>query len=88
MPERGAFLRELMEARVPLASMATVAEGARMAQLHAVWQGPAIYEDDYLKAIQLAKISLGLLSKGNRDLHTPEPLKFLFGGLLCAERHR
>ena len=49
--------------------------------------GPAIYGDDYLKAIQLAKVSLGLLSKGNRDLHTTRTFEIPYcGGLLCAER--
>jgi spore maturation protein CgeB len=55
--------------------------------LQSVWQGPAIYGDDYIKAIQLAKVSLGLLSKGNRDLHTTRTFEIPYaGGLLCAER--
>jgi spore maturation protein CgeB len=55
--------------------------------LQSAWHGPAIYGDDYLKAIQLAKVSLGLLSKGNRDLHTTRTFEIPYcGGLFCAER--
>ena len=43
--------------------------------------------EDYAKAIQCAKVNLGLLSKGNRDLHTTRSLEIpAIGGLLCAER--
>jgi spore maturation protein CgeB len=88
MPERGPFLRELMQAGVPLAMYGNSWQKApEWPQLQGVWQGPAIYGDDYLKAIQLAKISLGLLSKGNRDLHTTRTFEIPYcGGLLCAER--
>ncbi|MGA9754609.1 MAG: glycosyltransferase [Desulfobaccales bacterium] len=88
MPERGPFLQELMKAGVPLAMYGNSWQKApEWPQLQAVWQGPAIYGDDYLKAIQLAKISLGLLSKGNRDLHTTRTFEIPYcGGLLCAER--
>jgi spore maturation protein CgeB len=42
---------------------------------------------DYVAAIQGAKLCLGLLSKGNRDLHTTRSLEIPFAaGLLCAER--
>lgn len=52
------------------------------------WRGPGIYHDDsYAAAIQSAKICLGLLSKGNRDLHTNRSIEIpCLGGLLCAER--
>jgi spore maturation protein CgeB len=88
MPERGPFLQELAAAGVPLAiygnSWQKAPEWPRLRQW---WQGPAIYGDDYIKAIQLAKISLGLLSKGNRDLHTTRTFEIPYaGGLLCAER--
>ena len=71
MPERGPFLCALLQAGVPLAIYGNSWQKApEWPTLKAVWQGPAIYGDDYIKAIQLAKISLGVLSKGNRDLHT------------------
>lgn len=51
------------------------------------YRGPAISGEDYVAAIQGAKISIGMLSKGNRDLHTTRSLEIPFaGGLLLAER--
>ncbi|RZM22990.1 MAG: glycosyltransferase family 1 protein, partial [Pedobacter sp.] len=42
---------------------------------------------DYVHAVAGAKVSLGLLSKGNRDLHTRRSVEIPFaGGVLCAER--
>jgi spore maturation protein CgeB len=88
MPERGPFLQSLIQAGVPLAIYGNDWQKApEWPTLQAVWHGPAIYGDDYLKAIQLAKVSLGLLSKGNRDLHTTRTFEIPYcGGLLCAER--
>ena len=88
MPERGPFLQELLKAGVPLAIYGNDWQKApEWPALQTAWQGPAIYGDDYLKAIQLAKVSLGLLSKGNRDLHTTRTFEIPYcGGLLCAER--
>ncbi len=88
MPERGPFLTALLEAGLRLAIYGNSWQKApEWPTLKAVWQGPAIYGDDYIKAIQLAKISLGLLSKGNRDLHTTRTFEIPYaGGLLCAER--
>jgi spore maturation protein CgeB len=51
------------------------------------WRGPALRGRDYVAALQGAKICLGLLSKGNRDLHTQRTLETPYaGGLFCAER--
>jgi spore maturation protein CgeB len=51
------------------------------------WKSGPIQGDDYAKAIQCARVNLGLLSKGNRDLHTTRSLEIpALGGLLCAER--
>ncbi len=88
MPERGPFLRELVAAGVPLTIYGNDWQKApEWPALQGAWHGPAIYGDDYLKAIQLAKVSLGLLSKGNRDLHTTRTFEIPYcGGLLCAER--
>jgi spore maturation protein CgeB len=88
MPERGPFLQALLQAGVPLAIYGNDWHKApEWSRLQAAWRGPAIYGDDYLKAIQLAKVSLGLLSKGNRDLHTTRTFEIPYcGGLLCAER--
>jgi spore maturation protein CgeB len=88
MPERGPFLQELLDAGVPLAIYGNSWQKApEWPALQSAWQGPAIYGDDYIKALQLAKVSLGLLSKGNRDLHTTRTFEIPYaGGLLCAER--
>ena len=51
------------------------------------YRGPNLGGKDYIAAIQGAKICLGLLSKGNRDLHTTRSMEVPYaGGMLCAER--
>jgi len=88
MPERGSFLLELINRGVPLTIRGSNWHKApEWAQLKAYWRGGAIVGDDYAKAIQSAKVNLGLLSKGNRDLHTTRTSEIpALGGLLCAER--
>lgn len=89
MPERGSFLAALVEAEIPLTIYGDRWQKAReWSVLRHVWQGRGLHAaDDYAKAIQTAKICLGLLSKGNRDLHTTRSMEIPFlGGLLCAER--
>ncbi|AHM62216.1 hypothetical protein D770_19835 [Flammeovirgaceae bacterium 311] len=55
--------------------------------LEPAYRGSVLSGRDYVAAIQGAKICLGLLSKGNRDLHTRRSVEIPFaGGLLCAER--
>ena len=49
--------------------------------------GGALSGRDYVAAIQGAKVCLGLLSKGNRDLHTTRTMEIPYaGGVLCAQR--
>ena len=56
-------------------------------QIRPYWRGDALTGKDYVAAINGAKVCLGLLSKGNRDLHTQRSMEIPFaGGLLCAER--
>jgi len=88
MPERGPFLLKLIELGVPLSIRGARWDKApEWEQLRPFWRGGHIEGDDYAKAIQCAKINLGLLSKGNRDLHTTRSLEIpALGGLLCAER--
>jgi spore maturation protein CgeB len=52
------------------------------------WRSSGLYNDDnYAKAIQCAKVTLGLLSKGNRDAVTTRSFEVPYlGGVLCAER--
>jgi spore maturation protein CgeB len=50
-------------------------------------KGKSLSGRDYVAAIQGSKICIGMLSKGNRDLHTRRSVEIPFiGGLLCAER--
>lgn len=89
MPERGAFMAALIEAGIPLTIYGDRWHKAKeWSIIRQAWKGKPLYEaDDYAKTIQTAKISLGLLSKGNRDLHTTRSLEIpALGGLLCAER--
>jgi spore maturation protein CgeB len=87
-PERGPFLLELLQKGVPVTIRGTNWHKApEWPALKAAWKGGAIQGDDYAKAIQCAKVNIGLLSKGNRDLHTTRSLEIpALGGLLCAER--
>jgi len=89
MPERGSFMARLIELRVPLAIYGDRWQKApEWALLRPYWRGPGLYnDDDYAKAIQYAKVNLGLISKGNRDLTTQRSFEIPYmKGVLCAER--
>jgi hypothetical protein len=88
MPERGAFLAELSKHGASLTLYGNRWQKApEWAVLQKHWRGAGLLGDDYAKAIQCARICLGLLSRGNRDLHTQRSAEIPFvGGLLCAER--
>ena len=88
MPERGPFLLRLVERGVPLRIY-----GARWnlapeyERLRACVASGNLVGDDYVKAIRGAEIAIGLLSKGNEDLHTTRSLEIpAIGTLFCAER--
>jgi spore maturation protein CgeB len=87
-PERGPFLLKLIQRGVPLTIRGpNWYKAPEWPHLKRYWKGGAIAGDDYAKAIQCAKVNLGLLSKENRDLHTTRSLEIpALGGLLCAER--
>jgi len=87
-PERGPFLYELVKRSIPLTIRGNRwMRAAEWPSLKDHWKGPAIYGEGYAKAIQCAKVNLGLLSKANRDFHTTRSLEVpALGGLLCAER--
>jgi spore maturation protein CgeB len=87
-PERGPFLVELAKLGVPLTIRgANWNKAPEWRMLQSFWKGGPLHGDDYAMAIQCAKVNLGLLSKGNRDLHTTRSLEIpALGGLLCAER--
>lgn len=89
MPERGPFMAELIKWGVPLSIWGDRWHKSKeWALIKPHWRGPGLYDDEsYASAIQGAKICLGLLSKGNRDLHTTRSMEIpALGGLLCAER--
>ena len=87
-PERGPFLVKLLELGVPL----TIRGGnwhkaPEWKHLQSCWRGGSISGDEYAKAIQCAKVNIGLLSMENRDLHTTRSLEIpALGALFCAER--
>lgn len=90
MPGRGRFLAHLLRAGLPLVIYGNRWEKApEWNVLRPAWRGPGVLGADYVKAVQHAQISLGLVSHGNRDLHTQRSAEIPFiGGLLCAERTR
>jgi len=88
-PERGPFMAELIRRGVPLAIWGNRWQKAREWPIIApYWRGHGIYgEGEYAAAILSARVCLGLLSKGNHDLHTGRSIQIpAMGGLLCAER--
>jgi spore maturation protein CgeB len=88
MPERGPFLKNLLERRVPLTLYGDRWQKAKeWSALKKAWRGPSLVGDGYVKAIQAAKVCLGLLSEGNRDLHTQRSAEIpCIGSILCAQR--
>jgi hypothetical protein len=87
-PERGPFLADLVKRGVPLTIRgANWQKAPEWPILKPYFKGGQLQGDEYALALQCAKVSLGLLSKGNRDLHTTRSLEIpALGGLLCAER--
>lgn len=89
MPERGPFLARLVELGIPLAIYGDRWRRASewpILQKH--WRGDGLYNDsEYASVIESAKVCLGLLSKGNRDLSTTRTFEIpSLGRPLCAER--
>jgi len=89
MPERGPLMVRLLDLGVPLAIRGNHWQYApEWERLRPIMRGQAAHGTDYVKSIQGAKIALGLLSKGNRDLHTTRSAEvpFIGGAVFCAER--
>ena len=87
--ERGPFMAELIRRGVPLTIYGGLWEKAKEWPLiQKAWKGPGTTRDeDYARAVQCAQVALGLLSKGNRDLHTTRSLEVpSLGTVFCAER--
>jgi len=91
MPERGPFLARLVELGVPLSIWGNRwTKADEWPILRRFWRGPGLAnEDDYAMALQCAKVCIGLISKGNRDLCTQRSFEIPhLGGVFCAERTR
>ena len=89
MPERGPFFERLVELGVPISIWGNRwTKANEWPILRRFWRGPALAdEDDYARALQCAKVCIGLLSKGNRDLSTQRSFEIPhLGGVFCAER--
>lgn len=89
MPERGPFMVRLLELGVPLSIRGNDWQKApEYERLRPIIRGEAVYGSDYVRTIQCARLALGLVSKGNRDLHTTRSLEipFIGGAAFCAER--
>jgi spore maturation protein CgeB len=87
--ERGPFMTELLSFGVPLSIYGN--DWPKLKEWKTVrpyWKGPDLSDKySYAAAIQSAKVCLGLLSKGNRDLHTQRSLEIpSLGAVFCAER--
>ncbi len=85
---RDEFMLSLIKQGVPLSIWGDAWQRSpNWLQIKHCWRGQSIYGRDYVAAVQGAKIALGLLSKGNRDLHTTRSAEIPYaGGLLCAQR--
>jgi spore maturation protein CgeB len=89
MPERGEFIAELIALGVPLSVWGDRWQRApQWRTIAPLWRGPGLFDDEgYAAVLQTAKVCLGLLSRGNHDLHTTRSVEIpALGGLLCAER--
>jgi len=89
MPERGPFMAYLIEHGIPLTIWGDRwSKADEWPVLRSHWRGPGLYDDDsYAMAVQCAKVCIGMLSKGNRDLCTQRSFEIPhLGGVLCAER--
>ncbi|RYY53767.1 MAG: glycosyltransferase family 1 protein [Chitinophagaceae bacterium] len=86
--KRDEFLLELINAGISVSIWGNRwQKSPHWSKLQPFYKGAALAGRDYVAAIQGAKISLGMLSKGNRDLYTRRSVEIPFsGGLLCAER--
>lgn len=87
-PERGPFMKELMRLGVPLSIWGGGWKKApEFHDIQRAWRGAEALGPDYVLAIQCADIAIGLLSKGNRDLHTQRSTEIPYiGTAFCAER--
>ena len=85
---RDQFVLDLLERGIPVSIWGQRWQKSPLWEpLKACHRGGNLSGRDYVAAIQGAKVCLGMLSKGNRDLHTTRSMEIPYaGGVLCAER--
>lgn len=89
MPERGGFLKVLLDRGVPLKIHGDRWQRDRhWRALKKAWAGPALFGAAYVRVIHEASVALGLLSLGNRDEDTTRSVEipFIGGAVFCAQR--
>lgn len=88
MPERGPFVAKLIAEGIPISIWGDRWQKAPEWPVIAPhWRGPGVYTNEYADTITAAKICIGLVSKGNRDLHTRRSIEVpTLRSVLCAER--
>ena len=88
MPERGPFMKRLIERGVPLRIFGPRWEkAAEFPVLAPHLMSKFMSDAEYVKAVSGTKIALGLLSRGNQDLHTTRSMEIpAIGTLFCAPR--
>ncbi|WP_257668493.1 CgeB family protein [Parapedobacter tibetensis] len=86
--KRDEFLLKLVSAGLPVSIWGTRwSKSPLWNVLKAYHRGGSLGGRDYVAAMQGAKICIGMLSHGNRDLHTRRSVETTYaGGLLCAQR--
>ena len=85
---RDQFVLDLIRRGIPVSIWGQRWEKSPLwTHLQAFYRGTNLCGRDYVAAIGGAKVCLGMLSKGNRDLHTTRTMEIPYaGGVLCAER--
>ena len=88
MPERGPFMKELLQRGVPLRIIGPRwTKAPEYEVLAPVVTSASMDDDTYVKVISGAKIAVGLLSSGNGDIHTTRSLEIpAIGTLFCGPR--
>lgn len=86
--KRDEFLLNLIQQGVPVSIWGDRwQKSPHLARIKSHLKGGSLSGREYVAAVQGAKICLGLLSQGNRDLHTTRSLEVPYaGGLFCAKR--
>ncbi|MDR3368610.1 glycosyltransferase [Rhodoferax sp.] len=85
---RDQFVLDLMECGISVSIWGQRWEKSPLwKKLKCCYRGGNLSGRNYVAAIQGAKVCLGMLSRGNRDLHTTRSMEIPYaGGVLCAER--